>query len=226
MQKNTTLYLLLLVCGLARAETVNFYLPEVPGIYEQAGSDFSGRYVDMLRVVAAYAAVDFHFFIAPIARADAQLRLESNACTSRSVELKREHPSGPRYLVEVGRSTIVMLVRQNEQLGEAALAALPREQKLVFGEEPARMLRKRKTPAVLISNSLDQALAMLSAGRARVLYASRSALSAHDNSRYRIVGEVGKVAMYFSCSDNMPPELAGRLSAAWKKVLPRTVPSS
>lgn len=213
---------MLLLCPLVQAEPLRFYLPSVPGIYEEREGKPAGLYVDLLQQMAGHAGVTLSLFIASRPRIQQSMQMQDDACSAVTLPANAPAPEGMQYVFPMGQTQAQLYTRQGDRLTLDELAAVPLAQQMVFGEGVASALQQHGLPVPVRSQSLQEAVAMLQGQRIRVLFASRAALSRLEPGTLATGPELGALVSWFTCSAHMPPATVQRLVAAWRQVpLPR-----
>lgn len=207
---------------LARAEVVRFYLPAIPGIYEERHGKPGGLYVDLLQQMASEAGVTLSLYIASRPRIQQSMLSQSDACSAVTLPERLAPPEGMQYVYQMGQTQAQLFSRPGDRLTLPALASVPLAQRMVFGEGVASMLTLHGMAVPQRSQSLQQAVAMLQAQRIRVLFATRAALSRLPPGTLEPGPELGALVSWFTCSTRMQPAVVQRLASAWQRVpLPR-----
>jgi hypothetical protein len=211
-----------LFCLPALADTIRFYLPPIPAIYEANGGKPTGLYVDLLQHMAGHAGVTLDLYLASRPRILQSLQHQSDACTAVTLAANVPPPPGMQYVYPMGQTQAMLFTRPGDHLDLAELANVPQAQRMVFGEGVASVLVQRKIEVMAHSESLQEAVAMLQAQRVRVLFATRAALSRLAPGTLEPGQELGPLVSWFACSRRMPAAMSSRLASAWAKVpLPR-----
>jgi hypothetical protein len=211
-----------LLCLPAMADTIRFYLPPVPAIYEDRAGQPAGLYVDLLQHMASHAGISLHLYLASRPRILQSLQRQSDACTAVTLGANVPPPAGMQYVYPMGQTQAMLVTRPGDVLLLAELAGVPPAQRMVFGEGVASVLAQRQIDVVAHSESLQEAVAMLQAQRVRVLFATRAALSRLPPGTLQAGAELGPLVSWFACSTRMPATMTARLASAWAKVpLPR-----
>lgn len=211
-----------LICLPAMADTIRFYLPPIPAIYEERAGQPAGLYVDLLQHMASHAGISLHFYLASRPRILQSLQRQDDACTAVTLAANAPPPASMQYVYPMGQTQAVMFTRPGDVLPLAALAQVPQERRMVFGEGVASVLQQRGMLVPQRSESLQEAVAMLQAQRVRVLFATRAALSRLPPGTLEPGPELGPLVSWFACSAHMPAAMTTRLASAWAKVpLPR-----
>lgn len=209
-------------CLMARAETVRFYLPSIPGIYEERDGKPAGLYADLLQHMAGHAGISLSLFIASRPRIQQSMLLQDDACSAVTLAANAPAPEGMQYVFPMGQTQAQLFTRPADALTLDALATVPLAQQMVFGEGVASVLLQRGLAVPARSQSLQEAVAMLQGQRVRVLFATRAALSRLAPGTLAAGPELGALVSWFTCSSRMPAAMVQRLGAAWRQVpLPR-----
>lgn len=210
------------VCLTLRAETVRFYLPSLPGIYEERDGKPAGLYADLLQHMAGHAGVSLSMFIASRPRIQQSMQLQDDACSAVTLPANVPAPAGMQYVFPMGQTQAQLFTRPGDALALSELATVTLTQQMVFGEGVASVLQQRGLPVPARSQSLQEAVAMLQGQRIRVLFATRAALSRLAPGTLAAGPELGALVSWFTCSVHMPPAKVLRLASAWRQVpLPR-----
>ncbi len=211
-----------LVCLPAMADTIRFYLPPIPAIYEDRAGQPAGLYVDLLQHMASHAGITLQLYLASRSRILQSLQRQGNACTAVTLAAQAPPPASMQYVSAMGHTQAMLFTRPGDVLSLAELASVPQAQRMVFGEGVASVLAQRQIDVVAHSESLQEAVAMLQAQRVRVLFATRAALSRLPPGTLQAGAELGPLVSWFACSTRMPATMTARLASAWAKVpLPR-----
>jgi len=157
------------VCLTVRAETVRFYLPSLPGIYEERDGKPAGLYADLLQHMAGHAGVSLSMFIASRPRIQQSMQLQDDACSAVTLPANVPAPAGMQYVFPMGQTQAQLFTRPGDALALSELATVTLTQQMVFGEGVASVLQQRGLPVPARSQSLQEAVAMLQGQRIRVL---------------------------------------------------------
>jgi len=210
------------VCLAVRAETVRFYLPSIPGIYEERNDKPAGLYADLLQHMAGHAGISLSLFIASRPRIQQSMQMQDDACSAVTLPANAPAPDGMQYVFPMGQTQAQLFTRPADVLTLDALAGVPLAQQMVFGEGVASVLQQRGLAVPARSQSLQEAVAMLQGQRVRVLFATRAALSRLEPGTLAAGPELGALVSWFTCSSRMPAAMVQRLGSAWRQVpLPR-----
>jgi len=211
-----------LLCLPAMADTVRFYLPPIPALYEERAGQPAGLYVELLQHMASHAGITLHLYLASRPRILQSLQRQDDACTAVTLAANTPPPASMQYVYAMGQTQAMLFTRPGDTLPLAELAQVPPAKRMVFGEGVASVLQQRGIAVPQRSESLQEAVAMLQAQRIRVLFATRAALSRLVPGTLEAGAELGPLVSWFACTTQMPAAMTARLASAWAKVpLPR-----
>jgi len=104
------------VCLMARAETVRFYLPSIPGIYEERDGKPAGLYADLLQHMAGHAGISLSLFIASRPRIQQSMLLQDDACSAVTLAANAPAPEGMQYVFPMGQTQAQLFTRPADAL--------------------------------------------------------------------------------------------------------------
>lgn len=201
----------------AELQELDFYLAQIPGVYEERDGQFVGIYVDMLNDMATYAGIRFRYQLAPRDRAVLELS-HKPGCSSFTLLEPVHAPAGMVLLKEVGRTQIAAYVLPASTLSMKEVSHLPVGQVMAFGEDISLSLHRHGIDNAVIKGSLARAISMLQAGRFSVLFTTPASLSGLPAVKLRQIAVFGSMSSWFACSSLLGAELQQRLLLAWSKV--------
>lgn len=207
-----------LLCLPAMAETLRFYLPPIPALYEDRAGQPAGVYVDLLQHMASHAGITLHLYLASRPRILQSLQRQDDACTAVTLAASAPPPASMQYVYAMGKTQAMLFTRPGDTLPLAELEQVPPAKRMVFGEGVASVLQQRGMAVPQRSESLQEAVAMLQAQRIRVLFTTRAALSRLAPGTLQAGAELGPLVSWFACSASMPASMSRRLAHAWAKV--------
>jgi len=215
-------YILFLCQATSGAPSIEFSYPELPGFFEQHNGQFSGYLVHVLQQVGQMESVHFEFTLAPRRRSESLLQLKPNACTGIALLPGQAPPTQYRAIAHLGQFEINAYRKRDQALAPQQLNQLTASDILSFGTVSSMVLEHQSIRHVALDASLREDLAMLQAGRARILVTADISLVMLPHQAQQQLVVVKKLAafdLYWVCSNQVSPALASALARDWNQVV-------